>query len=131
METTPPAVPEPPTPPAPQPSSDEKQWKVILHLSALAGLVIPSCGNIVGPLIVWLIKKQDLPVLDTEGRKVLNFQISATIYIIVSTIIGAFTCFLIFIPLAVVIWWLVYTIIGAIKTSNNEAFEFPLTIKML
>lgn len=130
METTPPAVPEP-TPPAPQPSPDEKQWKVVLHLSALAGLVLPSCGNIVGPLIVWLIKKQDMPALDPEGRKVLNFQISATIYIIVSSLIGAFTCVLVFLPFAVVIWWLVYTIIGAVKASNNEPFQFPLTIKML
>jgi len=130
METTPPAVPEPPMPPAPQPSPDEKQWKVILHLSALAGLVFPSCGNIVGPLIVWLIKKQDLPSIDPEGRKVLNFQISATIYILVSgLVLGWFTCFIP--PFIVFIWWLVYTIIGAIKTSNNEAFEFPLTIKML
>jgi uncharacterized Tic20 family protein len=130
METTPPAVPEP-TPPTPQPNPDEKQWKLILHLSGLAGLLLPYCGNILGPLVIWLIKKQEMPVLDAEGRKVLNFQISAAIYIFVSSIIGFMTCFLIFLPIGVVIWWLVYTIIGCVKVSNNEAFEFPLTIKML
>jgi uncharacterized Tic20 family protein len=130
MDTTPPAVPEP-TPPTPQPSPDEKQWKVILHLSALAGIILPSCGNIIGPLVVWLIKKPEIPALDAEGRKVLNFQISAAIYIFVSSLIGFLTCFLAFLPIIVVIWWLIYTIIGAVKTSNNESFEFPLTIKML
>lgn len=130
MDTTPPAVPEP-TPPTPQSGPDEKQWKLILHLSALAGLLLPYCGNIIAPLVIWLLKKQDVPALDAEGRKVLNFQISAAIYITVSSLIGFMTCFLIFLPIVVVIWWLVYTIIGAVKTSNGEAFEFPLTIKML
>lgn len=134
METTPPA-PEPnPLPPVTStPSPEEKQWKVILHLSALAGVIVP-CGNIIGPLVVWLIKKQEMPVLEPEGRKVLNFQISATIYLIASVIIATVASCLIvpiLLPIIIGIGWIVYTIIGGIKASNNEAFEFPLTIKML
>jgi len=131
MDTPPPAIPPLSTPPNPSPiSPDERQWKVILHLSALLGLVTPSCGNIIGPLIVWLIKKQDLPALDAEGRKVLNFQISYTIYMIIA---GATVCIWIgwvLLPL-IFILWLVFTIIGAVKVSNGEPYEFPFTIRML
>jgi uncharacterized Tic20 family protein len=130
METTPPNTPEP-APPTPPSGPDERQWKTFLHLSALIGLVLPTCGNIVGPLVIWLLKKQELPGLEAEGRKVLNFQISATIYMVVLSLIGFIACVFVFLPLAVFIWWLVYTILGAVKASNNESIEFPLTIKFL
>lgn len=152
MDTTPPAAPEPNPEPAPTPASepapppvaaspvplppsgpDEKQWKTILHLSALAGLVIP-CGNIIAPLAIWLIKKPELPGIDGEGKKVLNFQISYAIYMIASIVVAAVgSCLIvpIILPLAVGIAWLVFTIIGGVKTSNGEAYEFPFTIKML
>lgn len=106
---------------------------MILHLSALAGLVIP-CGNIIAPLAIWLIKKPELPGIDPEAKKVLNFQISYAIYMIASIIVAAVgSCLIIpiILPLVVGIAWLVFTIIGGVKASNGEAYEFPLTIKML
>jgi uncharacterized Tic20 family protein len=127
METPPPSPESHPLPPSnPSSGPDEKQWKVILHLTGLAGFI--------GPLIVWLVKKEEIPALDSEGRKVLNFQFSYLIYMIVSSIIGSvgsFLCIPMFLPLGVFVAWLVFTIIGAVKASNNEPYEFPLTIKML
>lgn len=135
MDTPPPAMPEPtpnspvPAPPTPPVNAEEKQWKVILHLSALSGFVIP-CGNIIGPLVVWLIKKPEMPGIETEGRKVLNFQISYTIYMILAAL-SFYICVGIVVFPAVFIAWLIFLIIGAIKVSNGENYEFPLTIKML
>ncbi len=131
-EPTPEPAPASPIP-LPPSSPEEKQWKVILHLSALAGLVIP-CGNIIAPLAIWLIKKPELPGIDPEAKKVLNFQISYAIYMIASIIVAAVgSCLIIpiILPLVVGIAWLVFTIIGGVKASNGEAYEFPLTIKML
>jgi hypothetical protein len=122
-------APEPIPPQPPQPGMNERQWIVATHLSALIGLLVPF-GNIIAPLIIWLIKKQEYPGLDTVGRSVLNFQISWMIYAFVAGLtiwvcIGA-----ILLP-AVVIAWLVFLIIGAVKASNGETYKFPLTIKML
>lgn len=123
----PPAEPPPPLDPVAQ------QWAVAIHLSALSGFIIPV-GNILAPLIIWLIKKSELPALDQVGKDVLNFQISYTIYAIVSVIAAAvLSCLIvpIILPIAVFIAWLVFTIIGGIKMSNGERYVFPLALKML
>ena len=91
-------------------------------------------GNILAPLIVWQVKKAELPGLDAVGKNVLNFQISYMIYGIVATVIGIVgSC--IYVPIAlpfiVAIAWLVFTILGGIKASNGEAYDFPATIKFL
>lgn len=126
MDTQPPAVPLPPSPD----DNQVRQWIIALHLSAFAGLLIPGFGNILGPLIIWLIKKAEIPALDPVGRSVLNFQISWTIYAIVSGL-SMFLCIGLVLFPAVAIAWLVFVILGAIKASNGEAYKFPLTIKFL
>jgi uncharacterized protein len=125
---TPPVL---PSPEAPKPgNSEERQWIIITHLSALAGFLLPSFGQILGPLIVWLIKKNEYPGVDVAGRSVLNFQISWTIYAIVSALSWLICIGMVLLP-AVLIGWFVFFIIGAVKASNGESYAFPLTIKFL
>jgi uncharacterized Tic20 family protein len=88
------------------------------------------CGNILGPLIIWLVKKPEMPGLDTVGRTVLNFQISWTIYAIIAGL-SIWLCIGVVLVPAVLIAWLVFLILGAVKTSNGEPYQFPLTIKFL
>ncbi len=126
-EQAPPSL--PPQQPAPG-GIGEQQWIVFLHLSALAGIVLPSFGHILGPLIIWLVKKPESPAIDAAGRNVLNFQISWTIWMVVS-FLTIWACVGAVLFPAVVIAWLVFTIIGAVKASNGETYKFPLTIKML
>ena len=144
-ESTPPPAPTPAPPPAsipaplppqqPAPASvSDQQWIVFLHLSAFAGLVLPSLGHIFGPLIIWLVKKPESPAIDVAGRNVLNFQISWTIWIFLSIVIGfAGSCLVvpIILPFGFIIAWVVFVILGAVKASNGETYQFPLTIKML
>ena len=142
-ESTPPPAPTPAPPPAsiraPLPpqqaaSVSDQQWIVFLHLSAFAGLVLPSLGHIFGPLIIWLVKKPESPAIDAAGRNVLNFQISWTIWIFLSIVIGfAGSCLVvpIILPFGFIIAWVVFVILGAVKASNGEPYQFPLTIKML
>jgi hypothetical protein len=140
MDTPPPAPNSDPSPaplPPPQPAPagvSEQQWIVFLHLSAFAGIVIPSLGHIFGPLIIWLIKKPESPAIDAAGRNVLNFQISWTIWMFVSVIVAfAGSCLVVPIglPFGLFIAWVVFVIIGTVKASNGETYKFPLTIKML
>jgi uncharacterized Tic20 family protein len=129
------AVPAPLPPQQPAPASvSDQQWIVFLHLSAFAGLVLPSLGHIFGPLIIWLVKKPESPAIDAAGRNVLNFQISWTIWIFLSIVIGfAGSCLVvpIILPFGFIIAWVVFVILGAVKASNGETYQFPLTIKML
>jgi uncharacterized Tic20 family protein len=126
----PPEPPLPPPSPSPAPGLSDTQWAVILHLSALVGIPVPIFGNILGPLVVWLIKKPDIPSLEQVGKDVLNFQISWSIYMALASL-GMFFCIGVVLLPVVGIAWLIFLILGAIKASNGERYDFPLTIKML
>jgi hypothetical protein len=111
---------------------DEKQsrmWGMLCHLSALAGLVIPF-GNVLGPLIVWLTKKNDFPFVDDQGKESLNFQISLTIYVAVAAMLALL---LIGIPLLIAlgIGGLILTVIGAVNANDGKAYRYPMTIRFL
>lgn len=125
-EPAPPAV--PPTPPSASPTADNS-LAVVMHLLGLAGFVFPL-GNILGPLILWLVKRPESPELDRAGKEVLNFQISYSIYISVAVGLCFFCVGFIVLPV-VLLAWLVFMIIAAVKTSNGEAYNYPLTIRFL
>ncbi len=122
--------------PPPLPPNDDtaaaRQWITVLHLSALAGLVIVGFGHILGPLIIWLLKKNEMQGLDAAGKSVLNFQISWSIWFFVSAVVGFVGSCLVVplaLPLGMFIAWLAFVINGAIKASNGVSFNFPLTIR--
>jgi len=126
---------QPPCPsPLPPETNDasERQWIIILHLSALAGLVIVGFGHILGPLIIWLLKKNEVPGLDTAGKSVLNFQISWSLWFFISGVVAAMGSCLVVplaLPVGTFIAWLAFLINGAIKASNGVNYNFPLTIR--
>jgi len=130
MENQPPPCP-PPLPGEGNGASD-RQWITILHLSALAGLVIVGFGHILGPLIIWLLKKNEVAGLDAAGRNVLNFQISWSLWFFLSGIVAAVGSCLFFplaLPVGTFIAWLAFVINGAVKASNGVGCKFPLTIR--
>jgi uncharacterized Tic20 family protein len=119
-------------PPPPENSPEARQWITILHLSALTGFLLVGFGQILGPLLVWLIKKNTVPGLDAAGRNVLNFQISWTLWWALSWIFVAIGWCLIIplvIPLVVLVAWVVLGILGAVKASDGALYRFPLTIR--
>ncbi|MFH0937654.1 MAG: DUF4870 domain-containing protein [Candidatus Daviesbacteria bacterium] len=113
-------------------SESEKQnrlWATFVHLSAFVGLFIPL-GNILAPLIIWLLKRNESSLVDEEGKKSLNFQVSITIY---SVIAGILTVILIGIPLliALVIYDVVTVIIASIKTNNGEKYNYKFSLHLI
>lgn len=120
-----------PTPP-PLDSPEARQWITILHISALAGFLLVGFGQILGPLIVWLIKKNEVPGLDAAGRNVLNFQISWSLWWALSWVfVALFGCLIVplVFPMVVLVAWVWLGILGAVKASNGEPYRFPLTIR--
>ena len=98
----------------------------VLHLSQFAGFVIPMAGWIL-PLVMWLTCRQRHPTIDHHGRVVVNWLISQFIYLIV----GVALCFvLIGIPLviALVVCGLIFPILGAVRASRGEVWNYPLAI---
>jgi len=118
-----------PMPPSALVTSEQRQMGMFLHLSQLAGLIVPF-GGIILPVVLWQTQKDKMPALDAHGKMVVNWMISALIYGAVSVVlmlvlVGFLTIF------AVAILHIVFPIIGAIKANNGELWEYPLTIKFL
>lgn len=111
-------------------NKDARMWAMFCHLAALAGLVVPVVGCIIGPLIVWQIKKEEFPFVDEQGKEAVNFQISVLIYGIVAGLL-CFACVGIILLPAVVIFDLVFMLIAAVKANNGEHYRYPLTIRFI
>ncbi len=110
-------------------SSDEKTFAMLCHLSALSGYLIPF-GWIIGPVVVWMIKKDEYPLVDDQGREALNFNITVCIAAIVSALLIYVCVGMVLLP-AVVIAHLVFTIIAALKAKEGQRYRYPLAIRFL
>ncbi len=110
-------------------TQEERTFGMLAHLLALSGYIIPF-GNIIGPLVIWLIKKDQSWFVDDQGKESLNFQISIIIYAIIA---GLSIFVLIGILLLPAVWLagLVLTIIGGIKASEGVIYRYPLTIRLI
>lgn len=108
---------------------EQRQMGMFIHLSQLAGLVVPVAGLVV-PIVLWQTQKDKMPELDAHGKMVVNWMLSALIYAVISlplmvVLVGFLTL------LAVAVMSIVFPIIGGIKANNGELWEYPLTIKFL
>jgi len=103
---------------------------MLCHLTALAAYVGVPFGNILGPLIVWLIKKEEYPFVEEQGKASLNFQISMSIYAIVAGILIVVGIGIVLLA-AIGVVNLVLVIIASVKANNGESYQYPLTIRFL
>ncbi|MCC9656806.1 DUF4870 domain-containing protein [Rhodopirellula halodulae] len=109
--------------------SETKTWAMILHFSQFAGYVVPIAGFL-APIIIWQLKKNDLPELDAHGRNVTNWIISEFIYSVACFIlIFVGIGFLGFALLALLS--LIFPIIGGVKASQGEVWKYPLTLSFI
>lgn len=102
---------------------------MLCHISALAGFVVPF-GNIIGPLIVYSMKKDEYAFVADQGKESLNFQISVSIYLFISIIlvfVALGILFLIAIPLLA----LILTVVAAVRANDGEYYRYPLCIHFI
>jgi uncharacterized protein len=125
------SVPEKPVPPTGGvPTAEERQWALVAHLS---GLVASALGGFafLGPLVVWLIKKDQSAFVADQAKEALNFQIAVTIALLVSFGIAVATCVgVILIPI-VGIGSLVFGIIAAIEANKGVYYRYPYSIRLI
>ncbi len=107
-----------------------RKWAMICHLSALVGLLGNGIGFLIGPLVVWLIKREDDPLIEEQGKEAVNFQLTMFLALFISALL---TFVLIGIPLLIAfgLMMIINPIIAAVKTSNGDRYRYPISIRFL
>ena len=111
-------------------SREARKWAMLSHLVALVGLLGNGVGFLLGPLVVWLLKREDDPFVDEQGKEAVNFQITM---FIAPLICAPFVLVLIGILFLIVIGLMmtIFPIIGAIKANEGESYRYPLSFRFI
>ncbi len=119
------------------PSAAERTWGGAAHWSALVAAFLALA--FLGPLLVLLVRS-DSPWVRRQAVESLNFQLSMVVYGVVGAVVAIVVVVLTLgigllavvpVALAAAAFWLVLTVIGAVRASNGEDFRYPLTIRMV
>jgi len=110
-------------------TKQERTWGMLCHLSIFAGHFIPF-GNIIAPLVIWLIKREESAFIDYHGKESLNFQITLVIYFLIA---GVLAFVLIGLPILIALWIfsLVIVIIAGLKANEGQYYRYPITIRFI
>ncbi|MEN8707449.1 MAG: DUF4870 domain-containing protein [Nocardioides marinisabuli] len=122
-------VPPPPSGPPAGLTPDERTWGGAAHWSSFVGLVLGGL-SFVGPLLVLLLKGSTSPYVRRQAVESLNFQLSMLIYLAVSFVLAFVLIGFLLLPVVGVLW-LVFTIIGSVKSAEGGEYRYPLTIRMV
>ena len=111
-------------------ASNVRTWNILCHASALLGVFLHFPGHLLGPLIVWLAKRDDSSEIDAHGKESLNFQISMLIY---NAIAAVFCLVLIGFAFLAILSVLnaVLVIVAAIQASDGKFYRYPITIRFI
>lgn len=110
-------------------SKDERMWGMLCHISAFAFFIFPF-GNIIGPLVIWLIKRDVYQFVNEQGKESLNFQISITIYALAALLLSII---LIGIPILIALFFFnfIMVVVAAIKANDGYHYRYPLSIELV
>lgn len=108
---------------------DDQTWAVLAQLSTFSGYFVPF-GNVLGPLLVWLYKKDESPYAAHHALEALNFQITV---LLAMSVAGVLSIVLIGIPLliGIAIADVVFRIIATIAANEGQWYRFPFTLRIV
>ena len=107
-----------------------RQWAMGAHLAALVGLLGNGVGFLLGPLLVWLLKREDHPFIDEQGKEALNFQITMFIAMMLCIPLVFVLIGVLLLPILGLVN-VVLTVLAGIKSANGEPWRYPLTIRFV
>lgn len=110
-------------------SSSDRTWGILVHAAAFVGFVIPF-GNILAPLIIWAIKKDGSQFVDDNGKQAINFQITWTVLLFLVGLTIFLVIGLVLVPL-VALAWVILVVIAIIRASNDQVYDYPLTLDLI
>jgi len=122
--------PNSPATPGTVPTENERTWGMLAHLSALAGLVMPLIGIVLGPRVGWLARRDESEFVAAHAKEALNFNISV--------LLGALACMLLMLVFigfllgtALFVAWLVMMLVAAIKASEGQTYRYPFSLRLV
>jgi len=130
----------PPPPSAGGPPQEERQWAMFAHLSALAGGLLTSAiggwGFFLGPLVIWLVKKDTMPFVADQAKEALNFNITVSAIFLALLVLSLVTLgigFIVTLPIMLIVGIaaLVLIIMAAIKANDGIAYRYPFTVRLI
>jgi len=111
-------------------NKDARMWGMLCHLAGLAALLGIPFGNVIGPLVIWLIKKDEYEFVADQGKEALNFQITVAIAGVVCIPL-VFVIVGIPLLLAVFVLYVVFTILGTVRANRGERYRYPIALKLI
>ncbi len=113
-----------------EPDSEARMWAMIAHLAGFLGYFLPVIGSLIGPLIIWQLKKDLHPYVDEQGKEALNFQITVLIAAFVSFLLMQIAIGFVLIGV-VVVGAIVLMIIAAIKANEGAPYRYPFCLRLI
>ena len=115
-------------------AKDERMWAMFCHLSSLSMYIGIPFGNILGPVVIWMMHRDKSALIDDQGKEVVNFQLTMTIafacaVVLAVSVIGLVVAIPVFAALPVI--QILFTVLGAMKANEGVTFRYPLTIRFI
>lgn len=109
----------------------DPRFKLIgCHLSALSMWAGLPLGNLIFPYLIWAFGRSESARLNKEGLECLNFQLSLTLYILLSVLM--FYMYIGFLMLSgLFLLHFVYALYAGYRTWQGKAVRYPLTIQII
>jgi hypothetical protein len=111
-------------------NADEKKWGAVMHISALLGLLLAP-GLVLGPFIVWFLKKQDSEYLNLQGKKAINFQLTILIAVFLLLMLSIIIRPIFAVAFMVGITGIVFAIMAGVSTYKEGDFNYPFSFNIL
>lgn len=121
----------------PRPDADARKWAAFCHLGGLASLTFFPLTHIIVPFVIWILRRDDHPYIDQQGREALNFQVNAFVLLLIAGILSGIVEYFFW----DIFGWLIFfpvlftqvggTIIGAIRAYDGEDFQYPCIFRLV
>ena len=109
---------------------ENRQLLVFTHLSQLLDFVT-GIGGFIVPLLLWLVKKDEVFDMDRQGKAILNFRISMFLYLLICIPFVLLFGLGLLGFIVIGLFYIIFPIINAVRASNNQQPNYPLSIKFL
>ncbi len=107
----------------------ENNWAMWAHISTFLSILVPL-GNLIGPIIVWQLKKNESEFVTDQAKEALNFQISMMIYMIISVVL-ILVVIGIFLLIGLVLFSLIMVIVAGVKANDGEYYRYPMCLRLI
>ena len=108
---------------------DARLWAMVAHLSGLPGFAVPF-GHVLGPLVIWLLKRDASPFVDDQAKEAVNFQLTATIAVLIAVATFCVGIGVVLLPV-VAVAQIVLVVIDAVAANAGRRYRYPLTIRFV